>query len=93
VDRYRFDADPYPGLDPTTVSNCRADPDPDPTPSFKMLDKSEFFFTFLHNNASLHRFIFGHCHRVCHHIQCFGQNSLSLRLVEMNADPDPDPAK
>jgi hypothetical protein len=37
ADRYllSFDADPYPGLDPTL--HCRADPDPDPTPSLKIL--------------------------------------------------------
>ncbi len=48
MDRYclSFDADPYPGLDPTTVSNCRADPDPDPTPSLKCWTNQKFFGLF-----------------------------------------------
>jgi hypothetical protein len=50
VDRYHFEADPYPGLDPTF--HCRADPDPVPTLRFKMVKNPKFFLTFIHSNAS-----------------------------------------
>ncbi len=87
------------GADPDTTFYFDADshPDPDPTPSFKQIGMSEIFLAFIHNNSSLHRFIFlvsviiGF---VILGVTVFGQNilkffSFSLHLIEM----DPNPAK
>jgi hypothetical protein len=46
LNRHRFDVDP----DPYQTFHFDADPDLDldPTPSFTHVEKSEFFFTFIH---------------------------------------------
>jgi hypothetical protein len=55
VDRHRSYADP------DTTFRFDADPDSNPTPSVTYVGKK--IMTFIHSNASLHRFIFlQHCH-------------------------------
>jgi hypothetical protein len=54
VDRHRVDDDP--DQDPTF--HFDADPDPTPSLTHTRIGQSEFFYTFIHINDSLHCFIF-----------------------------------
>jgi hypothetical protein len=88
VDRHRFDADPDP------IIHYDVYLDPDINPSFTLVGKSKFFFTFIHSNASLHCIIFLGIViilRILDSILKFSgkKYSLSLHLVERETDSDP----
>jgi hypothetical protein len=62
MDRHRFYAEPDPNTtshfdadpDPTFHFDADQDPNPDPSPSFTLVGKSDFCFTFISTAVSLH---------------------------------------